>query len=77
MGKWIRQLYDVIIRGLAEGRWKYDDRLAQNAIGFIQRYCHHYKGVLAPKRLKLSLWQRAAISVIRSEEHTSELQSRI
>ena len=64
VGKWIRQLYDVIIRGLAEGRWFYDDHMAQNAVGFIERYCHHYKGILAPKRLKLSLWQRAAISLI-------------
>ena len=64
VGKWIRQLYDVIIRGLAEKRWFYDDRLAQNALGFIERYCHHYKGALAPRRLKLSLWQRAAISLI-------------
>jgi len=64
VGKWIRQLYEVIIRGLAEGRWFYDERLANNAVGFIQRYCHHYKGVLAPKRIRLSLWQRAAISII-------------
>lgn len=64
VGKWIRLLYDVIIRGLAEGRWFYDDRLARNAIGFIERYCHHYKGNLAPRRLKLSLWQRASISLI-------------
>ena len=64
VGKWIRQLYEVIIKGLDEGRWFYNDRLAQNAIGFIQRYCHHYKGVLAPRRIKLSLWQKAAISLI-------------
>ena len=64
VGKWIRQLYEVITQGIAEGRWSYDDRLAENAIGFIERYCHHYKGILAPKRLRLSLWQRAAISVI-------------
>ena len=64
VGKWIRQLYDVIIRGIAEGRWKYDDRLAQNAVNFIERFCHHYKGALAPRRIRLSLWQRAAISVI-------------
>jgi len=64
VGKWIRQLYDVIIRGLAENRWFYDERLALNALGFIQRYCHHYKGALAPKRIQLSLWQRAAISLI-------------
>ena len=64
VGKWIRLLYEVITQGLAERRWFYDERLALNAIGFIQRYCHHYKGVLAPKRLKLSLWQRAAIALI-------------
>ena len=64
MGKWIRLLYEVITNGLEEGRWFYDERLALNAVGFIERYCHHYKGVLAPKRLKLSLWQRAAICLI-------------
>ena len=64
MGKWIRQLYQVIVDGLAEGRWFYNEKLALNAIGFIERYCHHYKGKLAPKRIKLDLWQRAAISLI-------------
>ena len=64
VGKWIRQLYDVIIRGLAENRWFYNERLAQNALAFIERYCHHYKGVMAPRRLKLDLWERAAISLI-------------
>ena len=64
VGRWIRQLYDVIIKGLAEKRWFYDDHLAQNALNFIERFCHHYKGALAPRRLKLSLWQRAAISLI-------------
>ena len=64
VGKWIRQLYQVIIDGIEEGRWSYDERLALNAIGFIERYCHHYKGKLAPRRLKLDLWERAAISLI-------------
>ena len=64
VGKWIRQLYDVISKGLAEGRWFYDEKLANNAIGFIERFCHHYKGALAPKRIRLSLWQKAAISRI-------------
>ena len=64
MGKWVRQLYEVITQGLEEGRWAYDERLALNAIGFIERYCHHYKGKLAPRRIKLDLWERAAISLI-------------
>ena len=64
VGKWIQMLYEVIIQGLEEKKWFYDHRLADNAIRFIERYCHHYKGQLAPKRITLSLWQRAAISLI-------------
>ena len=64
VGKWIRLLYDVILQGIGEGRWFYDNRLAQNALGFIERYCHHYKGKLAPRRIRLDLWERASISLI-------------
>ena len=64
VGSWIRLLYEVILKGLDEGRWYYDARLADNAIGFIERFCHHYKGALAPRRLKLSLWQKASISLM-------------
>ena len=64
VGKWIRQLYDVIVSGIETGRWFLDERLADNAVHFIERFCHHYKGVLAPRRIRLSLWQRAAISLI-------------
>lgn len=63
-GQWIRLLYEVIIQGINENRWFYDHRLALNAIGFIERYCHHYKGKLAPRRIRLSLWERASISLI-------------
>ena len=64
VGKWIRMLYEVIRQGIANGRWFYNERLALNAIAFIERYCHHYKGKLAPRRIKLDLWERAAISLI-------------
>ena len=63
-GKWIRMLYEVILQGLTEHRWHYSPERAENAIGFIERYCHHYKGKLAPKRIKLSLWERATICLI-------------
>ena len=64
VGKWVRLLYEVIIQGLTEKRWFYDARLADNALRFIERYCHHYKGKLAPQRIELSLWERAAICLI-------------
>lgn len=64
VGRYIRLLYEVIIEGLESQRWFYDQRLAENAIRFIETYCHHYKGRLAPQRIRLSLWQRASISLI-------------
>ena len=64
VGKWTRQLYDVLLQGISEKRWFYDPRLAWNATGFIERYCHHYKGKLAPRRIRLDLWEKASISDI-------------
>ena len=64
VGKWIRLLYDVILQGLQEKRWFYDHHLAENAMRFVERYSHHYRGKLAPGRLKLDLWERACISLI-------------
>jgi len=63
-GKWIRMLYEVLVDGLESKRWFYDQRKASNAIRFIEKFCHHYKGQLAPARIQLSLWQRAAISAM-------------
>lgn len=63
-GKWIRMLCDVILQGLSEHKWFWSQKLADNALGFIERFCHHYKGKLAPQRIKLSLWERFVISLI-------------
>lgn len=63
-GKWIKLLYEVIIQGLQDKRWFYDDHLADNAVQFITRYCHHYKGKFAPRRIELSLWEEAAIRIM-------------
>lgn len=64
VGKWIRMLYDLILQGLSEHLWYYSHERADTAIRFIERYCHHYKGKLAPQRIKLSLWERATITLI-------------
>ena len=64
VGKWVRMLYELILDGLTDKRWFYDQRKASNAIRFMERFCHHNKGPLAPQRLKLSLWERAGISLI-------------
>ena len=64
VGKWVRMLYETLVDGLESRRWFFDQRKASNAIRFIEKFCHHYKGTLAPKKIRLSLWQRAAISAI-------------
>lgn len=63
-GKWIKLLYDVILQGLTEHRWFFSWKRADNAIRFVERYCHHYKGKLAPQRIRLSLWERATLELI-------------
>ena len=64
VGRWVRMLYETIIEGLESKRWFFDQRKATNAIRFMEKFCHHNKGPLAPQRLKLSLWERAGISCI-------------
>lgn len=63
-GKYIKNLYRLIRAGLEEKRWFYDTRKASNVIAYIERFCHHNKGPLAPGRIKLELWQKALLSLI-------------
>lgn len=64
VGKWIRLLYEKIVNGIQDGTYIFDQRKANNAIQFIERFVRHNKGKLAPQTLTLSLWQKAAISVL-------------
>ena len=38
VGKWIRMLCEVILQGLTEHKRFWSQKLADNAIGFIERY---------------------------------------
>lgn len=64
VGKWVRLLYEMIITGIEDGTYIFDQQKANRAIKFIETFCRHNKGKLAPGRLILSLWQKAAISCI-------------
>lgn len=63
-GKWVRLLYDRIVAGIESGEYLFDIQKAARAIRFIERYMRHNKGPEAPKRLCLSLWQKAFLSVL-------------
>lgn len=63
-GHWIELLYEKIVHGIESGAYIFDQNKANRAIRFIEQFCRHNKGDLAPGLIKLSLWQKAAISCI-------------
>ena len=64
VGEWIRKWYEYIVHGLEEKRFFFDQKKAARAIAFIQQYCRHHEGPLAPQLITLEVWQKALISVI-------------
>ena len=64
VGHWIREWYKIIVDGLQEKKFYFRQKKANMAIRFIQTFCRHHEGSLAPGRIRLELWQKAMISVI-------------
>lgn len=63
-GKWVSLLYENIVKGIEDGTYFFNQRKANKAIKFIETFCRHNKGKLAPRQLKLSLWEKAFISLV-------------
>ena len=64
VGTWIRKWYEYIVHGLEEKRFFFDQKKAARAIAFIQQYCRHHEGPLAPQLITLEVWQKALVSVV-------------
>ena len=64
VGQWVRLLYEKIVHGIEDGTYIFDQAKANKAVRFVETFVRHNKGTLAPGLLILSLWQKAAISVI-------------
>ena len=64
VGKWIEMLYDVIVLGIEDGTYIFNQQKANRAIKFIETFCRHNKGKLAPRPFKLSLWEKAFLSCL-------------
>ncbi len=62
VGDWIKRLYEIVIKGLDEYKWFYNDKKAKRAIKFIENFCHHSEG--RSDLLKLELWQKSTVSAI-------------
>ena len=61
-GKWIKAIYKILVEGIKNGEWVFDQKKANKAIKFIENYCHHSEG--RNDLLKLELWQKAIVSAI-------------
>ena len=64
VGKWVKFVYDIIIDDIKNKKYTYDAKKAKKAILYIENYCRHHEGELAPQHLKLELWQKALVSCI-------------
>ena len=64
VGEWIRKWYTLLIDGLQRQDFYFSQKKANMAIRFIQGFCRHHEGALAPGLIRLELWQKAMISVI-------------
>lgn len=62
VGDWIKRLYKYIIDGIEAKEFRFDQKKADRAINWIEKYCHHTEGPLAPGPLVLELWQKAMVS---------------
>lgn len=63
-GKYICQWYEYIIKGLVNQSFYYSEKAYNRAARFIENFCHHHEGRLAPQLIKLELWQKAFLAVI-------------
>lgn len=64
VGEYIKQIYGYLIKGLESKAFYFSPKRANAAIAYIEAFCHHHEGVLAPGRVKLELWQKAFISAL-------------
>ena len=62
VGRWIRLVFEYLIKGLENKEFFFDQKKANKAIKFIENFCHHCEG--RSDLLKLELWQKAIVSAI-------------
>ena len=64
VGRWVRMIYEYLIKGLEEGLFFFDTKRANTAIEWMETHCFHVKGPLAPGPLRFEPWQKAFISAL-------------
>ena len=64
VGRWIQLAYKMLVEGLQSKSFYFDQKKANKAIKFIETFCRHHEGALAPNKIVLEEWQKAFISAV-------------
>lgn len=64
VGRWVKIWYKYVVDGLEKGLFHFDPKKAQKSIRFVENFCRHHEGALAPQLIVLELWQKALLSVL-------------
>ena len=64
VGRWIQLLYARVVTGIQKKEFFYDAKKANRAITFVENFCRHHEGELAPELIKLEPWQKALTAII-------------
>jgi phage terminase large subunit-like protein len=62
VGEWINKVFALLITGIKDGTYIFDEAKADKAVRFIETFIHHSKG--RSDMLKLELWQKAIVSAV-------------
>lgn len=64
VGQWVMLAYKMLVEGLQKKSFFFDQKKANKAIKFIETFCRHHEGTLAPNKIVLEEWQKAFISAV-------------
>ena len=64
VGQEIKTWYTMVVKRIESGEYIYSPKLAKKAIVYIENFCRHHQGPLAPGKIKLELWEKAFISTV-------------
>ena len=64
VGRWIRLVYEYLIKGLEAGSFFYDAKKGGAVVEWFERHVFHTEGPKAPSAIKLELWQKAMLAAI-------------
>ena len=60
----VRLAYEMVIKGLQDKEFFFDEKKGNKAIKFVEGFCRHHEGALAPNKIVREEWQKAATQVV-------------